>query len=119
MRTSLALLLLTVAVSLAQEVKPLDDTAPFTQRGDLSAQMVEGIDRWLERETALTAKRRNESWQRAAAGDQRESFVAAHREKLRQILGATDARTPGKIEEVVEAGDATLPSSEKGFSVSR
>ena len=94
-------------------------TQPFTQTGDISAQMVEGIDHWLDRETTRIAEKRNHDWQEAASGNQWAAFVDAHREKLRQILGATDARTPGAIEEIVEAGDENPVAVGPGYSVRR
>src|ERR1700678_4332977 len=92
MRNSLVFLVLSAFVAAAQEPRPLPGTQPFTQTGDISAQMVEGIDHWLDRETAKTAEKRNHEWQEAASGGKWEAFVDAHREKLRQILGATDPR---------------------------
>ena len=119
MRTYIPLLLLAAAAARGQELKPLDGTQPFTQRGDISAQMVEGIDRWLDRATAQTADDRNGAWRRAATGKEWESFVEAHREKLRQILGAKDARTPGTLEEIGESGDGLPDVTGNGFTVRR
>src|SRR5438105_2966138 len=39
--------------------EPLPGTQPLTPEGDLSAQMVEGIDRWLMRETEQVSKARH------------------------------------------------------------
>jgi dienelactone hydrolase len=119
MRTSLALLLLGTFLAAGQEPRPLPGTQPFTQTGDLSAQMVEGIDRWLDRETVQIAEKRNHEWQEAASGSQWDAFIDAHREKLRQILGATDPRTPGAIEETIEPGEEAPTANKSGYSVHR
>jgi len=97
----------------------LAGTEPFTQTDDISAQMVEGIDRWLDRETAQAAEKRNHAWQEAASGDHWEAFINAHREKLRQILGVTDPRTPGAIEEIVEPGEENPTAIGPGYLVRR
>ena len=68
---------------LAQETLP--DTQPLTLQGDLSAQMVAGIDRFLTRETEQSIGERQKFWQRdfssAEAYDEvrpAESRAAAH-----------------------------------------
>jgi dienelactone hydrolase len=68
--------------------------------GDLSAAMVEGIEHWLERETARVAEERARVWQKAAAGQDWPAFVTKRREQLRKQLGVVDARTPGSVEEI-------------------
>ncbi len=56
MRLPLLLSAILAAQSCAEE---LPNTQPLTAQGDLSAQMVEGIDRWLMRETERVANARN------------------------------------------------------------
>ena len=74
----------------AADPAPLAGTAPLNAEGDLSAQMVAGIERYLIRETEHAAAGRAERWK--ADG------VEAKRERLRKMIGAVDARTPGKFE---------------------
>ena len=74
---------------------PLPHTKPLTMEGDLSVQMVAGIDRFLMRETIAAAKRRADFWKR----DYRtpESYAASiqkNRERFRTIIGAADKRLP-------------------------
>jgi dienelactone hydrolase len=73
MRTIAILLFLTCALR-AQDTFP--GTQPFTATGDLSAQMVEGIDRFLMRETREAVAKRGKPG----------------REQLRKIIGAVDPR---------------------------
>jgi dienelactone hydrolase len=56
----------------------LPGTAPLTASGDLAAQMVEGIHRYLDRATAASV----------------DSRPAPDRERLRTIIGAVDRRLP-------------------------
>src|SRR5262249_49980283 len=51
MRSCLALLVLSL-LSLPARAEPLPDTKPLTRSGDLAAQMVEGIDKFLLRDLA-------------------------------------------------------------------
>ncbi len=84
----------------AAQAEPLPNTAPLQRSGDLSAAMVEGIGRWLERETTRCADQRHQTWEAALAGDQWAEFSKAKRERLRQIFGVVDPRTPGPLEEI-------------------
>ena len=68
------LLLLACIVSAAQQ---LPGTARLDMSGDIAEQMVDGIMRHLDRATAASVSTRKPSV-----------------ERLRYILGATDARTP-------------------------
>ena len=70
--------------SLAQEVLP--DTQPLTLQGDLSAQMVAGIDRFLTRETAQSVGERQKYWQRDFSSvEAYDQSVQPNRERLRTI----------------------------------
>ncbi len=73
--------------------EPLPGTRPLDRKGDLAAQMVEGIDRYLMRELDASARRRLQS----SKGDH--SSPAAwsrsmqpQREHLKKILGIVDPR---------------------------
>src|SRR5664279_2363394 len=95
MRVQLSSLILlgTCLASLAQEVLP--NTQPLTLQGDLSAQMVAGIDRFLTRRTAESTAERQKYWQRDFASvEAYDASVQTNREHLRTIIGAVDARLP-------------------------
>ncbi len=69
----------------------LPQTALLTNQGDFSAQMVEGIDRWLIRETERIAANRAKFWvtdfsTTNASG----AFKQSMRGRLREIIGAVD-----------------------------
>ena len=93
---------------LAQNSAPLPQTSPLTVTGDLSAQMVEGIDRWLMRETERIAAKRAKQWESDLDGMRiaekfpqnhpevrtPDQFQRAKRERLREIIGAVDPIVP-------------------------
>src|SRR3954453_4432345 len=83
-----ATMVLTVA---AQDILP--GTRALTMEGDLAAQMVDGINKWLIRETNAIRERRSSYWQRdyssPAAYDK---SISPNRDHLRRIIGATDRR---------------------------
>ena len=79
--------------SLAQETIP--HTQPLTIEGDLSTQMVAGIDAFLARETERSVGERQRFWKRdcSSARAYVES-VEPNRQRLRKIVGAVDERVP-------------------------
>jgi hypothetical protein len=91
-------ILVMAAGALALEGQPLAGTAPLEQQGDLAAQMVAGIDRYLMRGLGEASARRLS----AARKD-----PATLREHLRTIIGAVDQRLPFGS----PAPDATLRQS--------
>ncbi|MGV3722153.1 MAG: dienelactone hydrolase family protein [Actinomycetota bacterium] len=71
----------------------LPGTTPLTMEGDLAAQMVAGIDRYLMKQTADSVEQRARHWKRDFASAQAyEKSVAPNRERLRKIIGAVDPR---------------------------
>lgn len=78
---SVALLSLFAAASLWAQ--PLPGTAPLERTGDLAAQMVEGIDRYLMRKLEAAPARR---------AAERPADPAELRERLRKLIGAVDKR---------------------------
>ena len=102
MRTRLCWLILFVLGfrALAQEVLP--GTKPLTLQGDLSAQMVAGIDRFFTRETEQAVAQRPQYWQRDFSSvEAYDKSVRTNRDHLRKMIGAVDARLPVKALEFV------------------
>ena len=89
----LLLLSLLLSFSVSAQEGALPGTSPLTAEGDLSAQMVAGIDRFLMRETEHSIEERPRLWQRdfssPAAYDK---SVQPNRERFRKHIGATDPR---------------------------
>jgi dienelactone hydrolase len=79
--------------SLAQEALP--DTQPLTLSGDLSTQMVTGIDKFFARETAQSISERQNYWRRDFSSiEAYAKSVQPNRERLRRMIGAVDGRLP-------------------------
>ncbi len=53
-----------LAWRLSGQPQVLDHTAPLELRGDLAAQMVEGIHRYLDRATSAAGESREKLWKR-------------------------------------------------------
>ncbi|MBL9212818.1 MAG: dienelactone hydrolase family protein, partial [Opitutaceae bacterium] len=87
--------LLAFAASLHAQA-PLPGTEPLTQPGDLSAQMIAGIDRFLDAETGRAVARRESFWRPDLSGDRAayERSVQPNRDRLTQMLGLIDPRVP-------------------------
>ena len=90
----LFVLLLALRFSIAGE--PLPDTQPLTAAGDLSAQMVDGIHRWLARMRKNVDAVRAEDWLRDSAssanGAAWELVAKERRTELAGMIGAVDDR---------------------------
>ncbi len=75
--------------------EPLPDTKPLTDEGDLAAKMVEGIDKYLDRETIASVEQRKQYWKPDFSS--LEAFaksVQPNRDRLKKILGVVDERVP-------------------------
>jgi dienelactone hydrolase len=88
----LALVAVGLGVSLqAQRPLRLDGTGPLSGPGDLSPQMVEGIDRFLMRELEESVTRRSAHWQPDFSSVKAyETSVDPNRDRFRRIIGAVD-----------------------------
>ena len=85
-------LLTAAAASYAQA---LDGTSPLDLQGDLAAQMVEGIHRYLDRATGDAVNSRERFWNRDYGSAERYAqSVAPNRDRLRKIIGVVDPRLP-------------------------
>lgn len=77
----------------AQTVLP--GTEPLAVQGDVAAQMVDGIHRFLEKATAASREQRESLWKRNYESAQSYArSVAPNRERFRRIIGAVDPRLP-------------------------
>jgi len=77
----------TIALACVAASEPLPGTQPLTAQGDLASQMVEGIDRFLLKETEATVERRAALWAKP-------QDPAARRQRLAKIIGAVEKREP-------------------------
>ncbi len=107
-RLLLAFSLLTLAAPARAE--PLPGTKLLTREGDLAAQMVEGIDKYLMRELAASVKKRAAFWKPDySSAEAYAKSVRPNRERLKTILGVVDKRvSPVRMEYVVPVGGPAL-----------
>ncbi len=77
----------------AQDVLP--GTSGLNLEGDLSDQMVSGIESFLKRETADSVAARSQFWHRDFSSNEAwERSVGPNRERLRTLIGLVDTRLP-------------------------
>src|SRR6185437_12335914 len=99
--------------------EPLPDTKPLMHEGDLAAQMVEGIDKYLMRELAASVKKRRQYWKPDfSSAEAYTKSVQPNRERLKKILGVVDARvSPVEMEYVGTATQPALVAETKEYKV--
>ncbi len=104
--TRLLLGLSTLLGSVVHAEEPLPGTQPLTLSGDLSAQMVEGIDKFLLREIDRSTEQRAKLWQRDfTSRDAYTKSIQPNRERFRKMIGAVDERLPVTALEYVGSTD--------------
>src|ERR1051325_4963512 len=95
--------------SFGQSLETLPQTQPLTWDGDLSARMVEGIDRFLMREIERSVQERQKLWHRdVSSRDAYAKSVQPNRDHLQKQIGAVEARLRVQTLEYV-SDTATLP----------
>ncbi len=88
---------LLVTVLLAAD--PLPGTQPLTNSGDLAADMIAGLHRYLDRELAAAPARRAALWSDTTA-----KSLTARRQRLRTMLGVVDTRAKPSLEYISGPG---------------
>jgi len=115
-RSALIFPLLAV-VSFSVNGESLPGTRPLTAEGDLSAQMVAGMDRWLVQERIRVDESRQETWKaRTATVEAWEKAATSLRAELAQMIGAVDPRQSGAIQIVNNAGTEPLAVVDGGYT---
>jgi dienelactone hydrolase len=98
--------------------EPLPDTKPLDREGDLAAQMVAGIDRYLMRELAASVTKRQAYWKPDYSSvEAYRKSVQPNRERLKKVLGVVDSRRAPKLEYVGGPGEPALIAEAEGFKV--
>src|SRR4029434_10521974 len=97
----------------------LPGTQPLTRAGDIAAQMVAGIDRYLMRELAAAPKGGADSWHINSTDLQSyQESVKPNRERLAKILGVVDERVkPVTMNYVGEGTSSALVAETKAYKV--
>src|SRR6185295_16939950 len=103
LRTFLCLCVSGFAVCARAQQAVLPGTQPLALQGDLSAQMVEGIDKFLLREIERSTEQRPRFWTRNfSSREAYEISIAPNRERFRKFIGAVDGRLPVTELEYIE-----------------
>jgi dienelactone hydrolase len=98
-RASGFVLLLACVPALADPAATLPGTRPLTEDGDLSARMLDGLHRFVERKVDESVGGRARLWRRdPSSREAYEGSIRANRESFRTILGVVDPRLPAAME---------------------
>jgi dienelactone hydrolase len=105
MNLRLLLILLAAPCLRLPAADPLPGTQPLTEDGDLAAKMVQGIHRFLDRETAEVTKARATLWKPDTSSPEAwEKSMEPKRARLRQLLGMVDERAESTLRSEEKAG---------------
>ncbi len=93
-------------------------TEPLTGKEDYARVMVDGIHRYLTKQTRAAALRRAEAWKvDGSSARALEESLEPRRQRLRRILGATDPRLPPAMELVATTARPALVAEHDGVRV--
>ena len=94
----------------------LPGTEPLMREGDIAAQMVEGINRYLAKQTTGSVEKRGAFWNRDYSSRAAyEASVAPQRERFRQIIGLIDPRVPFSAPQLeITVGGPSLVAAGRG-----
>ncbi|MDQ2839572.1 MAG: dienelactone hydrolase family protein, partial [Acidobacteriota bacterium] len=97
----------------------LAGTEPLTMEGDFAAQMVEGIHRFLMKQTTASVETRQALWHRDYSSRKAyESSVTPNRERFGKIIGLMDRRIPYAAPSLeVTLGGPSVVASVDGYKV--
>ena len=103
-----ALLFLGIGAHAQEEPKPIKDGEPLagtkklTMEGDIAAQLVAGVDKFLFGEIDKSVERRAKYWKRDFSSPEAyNKSIEPNRKRLAHILGIRDARVPFDAPELV------------------
>jgi dienelactone hydrolase len=98
--------------------EPLPGTKPLTIEGDLTAQMVAGIDKYLMHELAASVEKRKQFWKPDFSSPENYTkSVQPNRERLKKIIGVVDQRLPPKMEYVATTETPALVAETDQYKV--
>ncbi|MHB8902738.1 MAG: alpha/beta hydrolase family protein, partial [Thermoguttaceae bacterium] len=101
------------------EHQPLDGTAPLTLTGDIASQLVDGVDRFLLRETEASLGARQRHWQRdTTSAAAYATSIEPNRQRLAQIVGLRDQPVSFAAPELVATTErSALVGRGKGYAI--
>jgi dienelactone hydrolase len=79
----------------AADPEPLPGTKPLTIQGDITSQLVDGVDRFLLKKTEESVAKRAKLWNRDVSSPEKyNASVEPNRQRLKHIIGIRDPRVP-------------------------
>jgi dienelactone hydrolase len=88
------------------EPDTLPGTKALTMKGDIAAQLVAGVDKFLLKQIDLAAKNREKLWKRDTSSPEAYAkSMEPYRKKLAHILGVRDKRHPAAAPELVATAE--------------
>jgi dienelactone hydrolase len=98
--------------------QPLPGTKPLEVDGDLAAQMVAGIDKYLTREIAASVEKRKQYWKPDFSSPENYAkSVQPNRDRLKKIIGAVDPRLPVQMHLVATTDTPALVAETDRYKV--
>jgi dienelactone hydrolase len=106
------------ATPAAEPEATLPGSRPLTVEGDLSAKMLEGLHRFVERKIDKSVQRRTQYWQRdVSSSEAYQKSIRPNRERFRGIIGVVDERLPVKMERFGDDGNPALVAETDKYRV--
>lgn len=94
--------LLSASILLAENGEPLPGTQPLMMEGDIAAQLVDGVDKFLLRKLNESVAKRERHWKRDFSSKEAyEKSIEPNRKRLAHILGVRDERVKFAAPELV------------------
>ncbi len=102
----------------AAQGEVLPGTSRLDWQGDLSARLLDGAHRFVERQIAASRERRTAFWRREfSSREAYEASIAANRRRFRQAIGLVDERVPVRLERVADESDPAPAAEAPAYSV--
>jgi dienelactone hydrolase len=102
----------------AQQAHTLPGTQPLTWDGDLSARMMDGAHRFVERKIEESIHTRQRYWTRDFASRQAyERSVEGNRQRFMKSIGVVDPRMPGAIERFGDDDNPALVAETQAYRI--
>jgi dienelactone hydrolase len=119
MRRAVLLLVPFLLIPSTRAAEPLPGTKPLTRDGDLAAQMVEGIDKYLMGELAASVEHRKAYWKPDYSSPAAyQKSIQANRDRLKKMLGVVEARVPfTDLDYVSSTNSPALVAQTKDYKV--
>src|SRR5207244_425172 len=87
-------------------------------KDDFAKVMVDGIHRYLDKQTEIAAKERGKYWKPdLTSADAFNKSVRPNRERFRKMIGVVDERVPVKMTKIATVEQASLVAQTKHYKV--